>query len=344
MAVFVSDVGCDSPLKGWRDRDTGGITFRRERSYGEKMEVGCGQCLGCRLDYARMWSMRITHEAQLYEFGYGNSFITLTYREPYDCSIEQLEKSLHVPNDWSLHDRHMTLFIKRLRKHFDDREIRYFYAGEYGRKCMHGLDVSLKECPICRHGRPHFHMCLFNAQFDDLEPYSTDGGKTNYTSKTLENLWGYGFVDVGELNYSSAQYAAKYCLKKIKGPLADEYYESFDVDGNRTFLMPEFVRMSRGNASHKGGACGIGAKWLELYGGDVFPADEVPVPGAGVKKGVPRYYDKILERNDPELYESIRDKRRKYMNENKDEFTARRLEAKHKVKKARIELFDKRKL
>ena len=43
-------MGCDSPLKGWRDRDTGGIAFRRERGYGEKMEVllcvillsGCG--------------------------------------------------------------------------------------------------------------------------------------------------------------------------------------------------------------------------------------------------------------------------------------------------------------
>ena len=46
-------MGCDSPLKGFRDRDTGGIVFRRENTY-EKMEVACGQCLGCRLDYSRM--------------------------------------------------------------------------------------------------------------------------------------------------------------------------------------------------------------------------------------------------------------------------------------------------
>ena len=58
-------MGCDSPLKGFVDRDTGGLTFKREMSNGEKMEVGCGQCLGCNLDYSRMWAMRITHEAAM---------------------------------------------------------------------------------------------------------------------------------------------------------------------------------------------------------------------------------------------------------------------------------------
>ena len=337
-------MGCDSPLKGWRDRDTGGITFRRERSFGEKMEVGCGQCLGCRLDYSRMWAMRIIHEAQLYQYGYGNSFVTLTYRNRYDCSIKQLEEGLHVPSDWSLHERHMTLFLKKLRDKFDDREIRYFYAGEYGRMCKHGIDVNAVGCPICNHGRPHFHACLFNVQFPDLEAYETDGGITRHTSPMLEKLWGYGFVDVGELNYQTAGYAAKYCLKKMNGVAAEEFYETLDEDGNRTFIQPEFVRMSRGNASHKGKSCGIGAAWLERYGGDVFPSDEVPVPGHGVQKGVPRYYDKILEKENPELYEDIKKKRRDHMNANKEEFTHQRLMAKHKVKKARVEMFKKDKL
>ena len=136
--------------------------------------------------------MRIAHEAALWEHIGGNSFVTLTYRDARDCTIEQLEKGLHVPDDWSLHKRHFQLFMKRLRKAFPEREIRYFYAGEYGRKCKHGLDLSVVDCPLCNVGRPHFHACLFNIEFNDLEAYQTDGGITNYTSPTLESIWGAG--------------------------------------------------------------------------------------------------------------------------------------------------------
>lgn len=177
---------------------TGGIQFRRTNA-GEKMEVPCGYCLGCRLDYSRMWAMRIVREASLHEYNGGNSFITLTYRDESACDEEQLEQGLHVPDDWSLNERHMQLFIKRLRKHFGEQKIRYFYAGEYGRCCKHGIDVDRVGCPLCNVGRPHYHLCLFNGSFNDLEAYQSDGDITRYTSPTLERLWGYGFVDVGEL-------------------------------------------------------------------------------------------------------------------------------------------------
>ena len=292
-------MGCDSPLKGWKDRDTGGIVFKRERSYGEKMEVGCGQCLGCRLDYCRMWAMRITHESSLYEHRGGNCFITLTYRDERDCSIEQLEKGLHVPKDWSLYKSHFQKFMKRLRKAFPTREIRYFYAGEYGARCKHGLDVKRVGCPLCNTGRPHFHACLFNHSFEDLEIYQTDGGKDNFTSPTLERLWGYGFVDVGELTFASASYVAGYVLKKVRGPVANDHYLTYDLDGEVTFITPEFVGMSRGNAASKGKRCGIGAGWYEQFKDDVFPSNEIPVPGVGVMNGVPRYYDEILKEENP---------------------------------------------
>ena len=199
-------MGCDSPLKGWRDRDTGGLTFRRESSFGEKMEVACGQCLGCRLDYRRMWAMRISHEAAMHEHNGGNHFITLTYRDEYLATEEQHRKGLYVPKDWSLHPKHMTDFWKRLRKHLNGKEIRYFYAGEYGRKCKHGIDVERVGCPLCNTGRPHYHACLFGHTFTDLEPYESDGGVVRYTSATLERIWGYGFVDVGDLTFNSASY------------------------------------------------------------------------------------------------------------------------------------------
>ena len=165
------------------------------------------------------------------------------------------------------------------RKHFGEQKIKYFYAGEYGRLCQHGINVHDVGCPMCNVGRPHYHMCLFNGIFSDLVPYESDGGITRYTSPTLEKIWGYGFVDVGDLNFASASYCAKYIVKKMKGPVKDDHYCQYDVDGNLVWITPEFVCMSRGNAHYKGQRVGIGASWLEKYELDVFPADTVPIPG-----------------------------------------------------------------
>ena len=337
-------MGCDSPLKGWRDRDTGGLTFKREYSAGEKMEVGCGQCLGCRLDYRRMWAMRIAHESSLYEHNGGNCFITLTFRDKALCTQEQWMKGLHVPDDWSLCKTHFQKFLKRLRKHYNGKKIRYFYAGEYGRKCKHGIDVDSVGCPLCNTGRPHYHACLFGHTFEDLEPYESDGGITRYTSPTLERIWGYGFVDVGELTFSSASYVAGYITKKMRGPLADDWYMTYDLNGEVTYISPEFVGMSRGNAAYKGQKCGIGAGWYEQYKDEVFTADGVPVPGHGMVHGVPRYYDEILREEDPVKYEEMKEVRRTFLHEHKEEYTLARLETKHKVKKAKQKLFSERKL
>ena len=139
---------CFSPLKGYRDRDTGGLTFRRESGY-EKMEVACGQCLGCLLDYRRMWAVRISHEATMHEFNGGNCFITLTYRDE------------DMPDDWSVHKSHFQMFMKRLRHEFSQK-IKYYGVGEYGRICKHGIDLNRVKCPLCNVGRPHYHACLFN--------------------------------------------------------------------------------------------------------------------------------------------------------------------------------------
>ena len=159
-----------------------------------------------------------------------------------------------------------------------------------------------------------------------------------YTSPFLEKVWKYGFVDVGELNFASASYTARYILKKVKGPVKDDYYQTYDLNGEITFISPEFVGMSRGNAKSKGKKCGIGAGWYQKYESDVFPSDEVPVPGAGVMKGVPRYYDEILREEKPEMYDEMKRVRREYIREHASEFTHERLLTKHKCKKARINL------
>jgi len=81
-------MSCYSPLKGWKDERTGGLTFVRKDSR-EAMEVACGQCLGCRVDRSRMWATRIVHESSLHEYTGGNCFVTLTYRDEIVCDEEQ---------------------------------------------------------------------------------------------------------------------------------------------------------------------------------------------------------------------------------------------------------------
>ena len=62
----------------------------------------------------------------------------------------------------------------------------------------------------------------------------------------------------------------------------------------------------------------------------------MPVPGAGVLKGVPRYYDEILREQNPKLYDEIKAVRRLYLKEHSDELTYKRLMDKHICKKARV--------
>ena len=306
------------------------------------MEVPCGQCLGCRLDYRRMWAMRITHEASLWEYLGGNSFITLTYRNKAECDEAELKNGKHVPDDFSLNKADFQRFMKRLRKKFNDRKIKVFYCGEYGRKCKHGIDVDRVGCPLCNTGRPHFHACLFNLSFDDLEAYQSDGGVMRYTSPTLEKIWGYGFVDVGELNFASASYVAGYVLKKVKGIKQPDHYMTVDLNGEITWIEPEFIGMSRGNATKKGQRCGIGAEWYAQFKDDVYPSDEVPVPGVGVMNGVPRYYDDILRAENPEMYEAVKARRKAFMLEHAEEYTHERLLSKYKCAKAKVKLRERR--
>lgn len=320
---------CYSPLKGWKDRDTGGITFRRENGISN-MEVACGQCLGCRLDRSRMWAMRIVHESSLYEFGRGSCFVTLTYRDREECTSEQLKAGYFVPDDWSLNKKHFQDFMKRLRKVFSPDKIRFFHCGEYGAKCKHGVKLDLVNCPLCSVGRPHYHAALFNCGFEDLVPYGSKNGELRYTSPLLESIWKYGFVDVGDLNFESAAYIARYALKKVTGLGADDHYMQTDLDGVATWVLPEYVTMSR--------RPGIGFDWFKKFKEDVFPSDEVPVVGVGVVKKVPRYYEEIFKCEDPLSLEEIKEVRSQFRLAHGDEYTPERLMSKYKVKKAQTEL------
>lgn len=210
-------MSCYHPLHAYKgfskDKQKTLIVFSRPLSWrGERIELPCGQCVGCRLDRARMWAVRCVHEASLYE---NNCFITLTYDK------------YNLPENGSLCLRDWQLFAKRLRKKYPQK-IRFFQCGEYG-------DGPGR--------RPHHHAVLFNHDFADKKAFSKRLDYTIYTSDELSKLWQKGFTTVADVNLKSAGYVARYSMKKITGKKKEEHY------GN---MVPEFATMSRRPGIGKG--------------------------------------------------------------------------------------------
>ncbi len=266
-----------------------------------------------------MWSIRIIHESCLYLDQHGNSWVTLTYRDPWACTKKQFKERQFIPADYSLRPSDVSKFIRALRQKNKDHKIRYFYCGEYG-------DL----------GRPHYHLCIFNHSFNDLQLFKDEEGLYTYTSPTLEKLWPHGFSTVSDLTYNNAAYTSGYCFKKITGKRARDHYLRCDPDtGEAYWLKPEFIRMSTGN---KKPPCGLGAGFYEKYQSDIFPADETPVPGKGVMQYVPRYYQNILQKDDPAQLELIKELRQIYHQAHRADFTPERLRDKYICARARQHL------
>lgn len=188
---------CFKPLLAWRSNSKNiygkvPMVFSIEKGIpGTEMELPCGQCAGCRLDYARQWAIRCCHEAQMHD---ENCFLTLTYRT--------------MPENESLQPKDMQLFLKKLRKSIEPKKIRFFQCGEYG-------DLS---------SRPHHHCLLFGHDFHD-KLLIRHGEYPLYQSATLDKLWTHGFASIGEVTFDSACYVARYILKKITGEIAEEHYK-----------------------------------------------------------------------------------------------------------------------
>jgi len=257
---------CYHPLMGYRSKtlsDTGKrpIVFNPNEGYSDmRVELPCGQCIGCRLERSRQWAIRCVHEAQMHK---ENCFITLTFNE------ENLTKSL-VKTDFQK-------FMKRLRKRYPDKKIRYFHCGEYGPLNM----------------RPHHHACLFGHAFNDLEFFKETNGVKIFTSETLSKIWKKGFVTVGEVTFKSAAYVARYIMKKITGKDAEQHYKKLGI-------IPEYTTMSR--------RPGIGTDWLKKFNSDVFPFDEVVIREKIVCRP-PKFYDSMFESSDPKAFADIKKKR-----------------------------------
>lgn len=184
----------------------------------------------------------------------------------------------HVPKDGSLNVRDFQLFMKKLRRG-SSVPLRFFHCGEYG-------DENL---------RPHFHACLFGEDFlaDRVFLKNNPRGEPLYGSRRLYEAWGKGAFEqqtIGALTFESAAYVARYCLKKVTGPRAVSHY------GDR---KPEYVTMSR--------RPGIGSAWMLRFGAETYASDSVVMRGREMMP--PPFYDKLLQKTDPFLFESIKDER-----------------------------------
>lgn len=266
VAEFVSDV-CTSPLPA--RRVDGRIEFLGRSKDGRfnnnktaTLQIPCGQCAECRLKRSREWAVRCMHESQMHAM---NCFLTLTY------SDDKLESP-------SLDYRHYSLFMKRLRKHFQGIRFSHFTCGEYGETNPQSgiVDGGLY--------RPHFHSILFGIDFPDKVPVRMLNESDLYKSEILDKLWGYGACRIGHVTFESCAYVARYAMKKVTGDRAKSHYTMIDEYGNCIERKPEFLHMSKRPA--------IGKRWFDKYGHHVYAHDSVIMRGKEMLP--PRYYDKQL--------------------------------------------------
>lgn len=316
-------MGCDFPIPAWRSdvrTSTGkrSLTFNPKHAVDSstgKLEIPCGQCMGCRLEKSREWGVRIMHEAQMHDY---NCFLTLTYDPEF------------LPPSGSLDKKHLQDFNHRLRKYAareHGRKFKFFACGEYGENGTI---------------RPHYHSCVLGFDFPDRSFFKNGpSGDPIFTSETLTDLWGMGHCTVAQVSFRSARYVAGYVRKKITGERAKEHYYRVGVDGQRHEVLPEFALMSR--------RPGIGAGWADKFRGDfaqmgatIINGESVPKPngdGRVVVDGhlmpVPRFYRQRLE---PAYQEYLTRKGRKAATAHKDDRTDARRYVKREVRNARLGL------
>lgn len=302
---------CFNPIQGYRARHVNesgkrGIVFNAKDGFIDMpVKVPCGRCRGCRLEYSRQWAIRCVHEAQVHD---DNSFITLTYNND------------NLPENRSIDKRELQRFFKRLRKEIG--EFRYFACGEYGEM----------------QNRPHYHAIIFGYEFPDKLVWSESNGNVLYRSAQLEKVWNKGYCLIGDVTFESAAYVARYVMKKHKPDKrkTDEEnkkpYQIVDRETGEYYeVQPEFCLMSKGTKKNQKG--GIGKQWYDMYKGDTTK-DFITINGK--KVSVPRYYDRLLDKENPK--ELLRRKGNRIKNFDAENNTQERLIVREKCQIAKTQL------
>lgn len=273
------------------------------------IEIPCGKCLECKLEYSKQWANRCMLEASQFK---NNCFVTLTYNDQnVPISDFPIEYDLNTgePLDYdkaqTLRKKDLQKFIKNLRSSLNRipgkldskgnpiyykvgdpeyKKIRYFASGEYGSKSK----------------RPHYHLIIFNWIPDDLIQVGQNfNGDTYYKSPYLESLWPYGFNLVANVTWETCAYVSRYVAKKLSVLSDNDIYKNLCIE-------PEFVLMSR--------RPGIGKTWYNSHNVcyATFLNQYITTPNGSRKIGPNRYFDKILDQEDPERLCEIKKKRKEF--------------------------------
>lgn len=276
----------------------------------DAIQIPCGKCIGCRLEYSRQWANRCMLELQYHESAY---FLTLTYNDGNlpirwhvdDKTGEAVPVATLVKRDWQL-------FMKRLRRAFPDQHLRFFMAGEYGEQNF----------------RPHFHAIIFGLKIPDLRFYKKLDKYDYYTSSTIQKIWDFdanlshnpvdkpdamvynvdsgkwcvtplatrGLVIIGEVNWDTCAYTARYVMSKMKGPSVEFY--------SQCGLEQPFTLMSR--------RPGIGRQYYDDHDCYEYSSISVSTPQGGKKFPPPKYFDRLLEHDDPGRLAVIKEQRKEF--------------------------------
>ena len=257
---------CRTPLRQYHAES--GWSFNPAKPHTESRDIDCGVCIDCRIRKSRDWAIRAYHEQAMHK---RSCFVTLTYAE----------------NPVTLRRLDVQLFFKSLRN--AGFKFSYFGCGEYGDKTL----------------RPHYHIILFGIDFAaDRYPWrKTEKGFIQYRSATLEKHWPHGNAEIGEATEQSAAYVARYTLKKINGDFANEAdietglrpYDRILPDERVMEVAKEMLFVSLRPA--------IGLRWFLKYGAEVYPADTVVMNGKEYKP--PKYYDTLLKKYRPDIWEEV---------------------------------------
>ncbi|ALS03680.1 VP4 [Gokushovirus WZ-2015a] len=296
---------CFGPIPAYRPQRGAGdrrlVFDKRKSETGIRILIPCGQCTGCRLERSRQWAMRCMHEKQMHN---ASSFITLTYDDA------------HLPKFGALSMDHYQRFLKRLRHRFG-AGIRFCGCGEYG-------DIT---------NRPHYHILLLNADFPDRKLYThSASGHGLYQSKELDALWSedgsqFGFCNIGNVDFDSCAYVARYVMKKVIGKSNAPDMSMYDENTGEMFWKPgPFMTMSR--------RPGLGTEWYKKYGPHAYEWDSVVFKGVEVPP--PRFYENL--RVGPLINDNIKKKRRRQAALKRADNTLTRLRVREVVALAKLKL------
>lgn len=255
--------------------------------YRKVDQIGCGNCIECRLAKSRDKANQMILEKKEYPEDQV-WFITLTYSDEYLPFHHTVDTSTgEIIEGVSLCKKDAQDFIKRLRRYYEYnygvKGIRYVICGEYGTETH----------------RPHYHLIAYGLPLDvtKLKKHSVnDMGQTLWKHEEIAKIWGKGHIIIGRVSWDTCAYVSRYLMKKQYGQNT-AYYQACGC-------IPEFINQSLKPP--------IGRNYLEKNKEQIYHTDSIPVVG---KSGVnevkpPKSYDNYMMQHNPDMMEKIKRKRK----------------------------------